>query len=162
MPLNAIQLDILCLENRLMIKEERTWIRTSRHKECQLLNQFYKRVIGKSWLSDNRGALKRDGYHRAWQSGLRGNTGKFEGSESRRQLTLKACSALYSRGIRVLDKVWHAVKKRISPPVPEVPQPGDQPTTKEQPPRKPGETPFEDPEFRKRHGMAPFPPRKKS
>ena len=161
MPLNAIQLDILCLENLLMRKGERTWVRTSRHKECQLLGQWYKRVIGKSWLSDNRGALKRNGYHRAWQSGLRGNTGKFEGSESRRQLTLKACSALSGRGIKVFRKVWHAVKKGISPPLPRVPQPGEPPTTEEQPPRKPGKTPFEDPEFRRPHGLAPFPPRKR-
>jgi len=161
MPLNAIQLDILCLENKLMIYGNRTWLRHSRDRECELLNQWYKRAIGKSWLSDNRGALKRNGYHRAWQHGLKANTGKFEGSESRRQLTLKAVSALSSRGIKVFRKVWHAVKKGISPPVPEVPQPGDPPTTEEPPPRKPGETPFEDPEFRKRHGMAPFPPRKK-
>jgi len=160
MALNAVQLDILCLENRLMIHGRQTWVRHSRHKECELLGQFFKRLIGKSWLDDNRGALKRNGYHRAWQHGLQTKNGTYDGSESRRQFTLKACVALRSRGIKVFRQVWHAVKRGAIPPAPKTPQLAAASADATPSPRKPGENPFEDPEFRDKHGYKPTPPGK--
>lgn len=157
MALNAVQFDMLCLENSLMKHGNRTWVRHSRDKECELLRKFYKRIISKSWLDDNRGALKRNGFHRAWQHGFQGTGGKYDGSESRRQFTLKACSALYSRGIKVLRQVWHAIKKGKIPPVPETPQVGESPTTDDEYSEKPSANPFQDPEFRKRKGLKPLP-----
>lgn len=148
---------MLCLENKLMKHGERTWVRHSRHKECELLGKFFNRFIGKSWLDDNRGALKRHGYHRAWQHGFQKEGGRYNGSESRRQFTLKACNALNARGIKVFRQIWHAVKKGFTPPTPETPQLVESPTTPGQPPRKPGKSPFEDPEFRKERGLKPLP-----
>jgi len=160
MALNAVQLDMLCLENRLMTYGNVTWLRHSRHKECQLLRKFYQRILGKSWLDDNRGALKKNGYHRAWQTGRQRKDGTYDGSESRRQFTLKACVALRSRGIKVFRQVWHAVKRGAIPPPPKTPQLAAAPSMEAPSPKKPGQSPFEDPEFRHKHGYKPTPPRK--
>jgi len=118
MALNAVQFDMLCLENSLMKHGKRTWIRHSRHKECELLENRFGRKIGKSWLDDNRGALKKGGYHKSWQHGFQEKDGVFNGSESRRQFTYKACVALSRRGIKVFRRVWHALKKGFTPPKP--------------------------------------------
>ena len=157
MPLNAVQFDMLCLANHLMIRGRRTWVRHSRHKECELLSLLFKRHIGKSWLDDNRGALKRSGFNRSWQHGYQRPNGKYDGSESRRQFTLKACTALNARGIKVFRRVWHAVKKGFIPPVPETPQVVELPTSEVQRPKKPAKNPFHDPEFRERAGLKPLP-----
>jgi hypothetical protein len=160
--LNAVQFDMLCLENKIMIHGQRTWVRHSRFKECTLLQKFYNRHISKSWLDDNRGALKRKGYHRAWQHGFRHTDGTYDGSESRRQFTLRACYELASRGIKVFRRVWHAVKKGIIPPTPTTPQVVKSPGTDNQNNQPQTGNPFLDPEYRKKKGFKPFPPITKS
>jgi len=160
MSLNAVQFDMLCLENKLMTYGKRTWIRHSRHRECELLRQFYRRFLGKSWLDDNRGALKRNGYHRVWQTGIQGEHGKYEGSESRRQFTYKACRALSSHGIKVFGKIWQSLKPKARRPGLKATQPPGDPAMEGPSPQKPAENPFEDPNFREKHGLKPIPPSK--
>lgn len=160
MSLNAVQFDMLCLENSLMSFGRRTWIRHSRHKECELLGQRFRRFIGKSWLDDNRGALKRNGYHRAWQTAIKGDHGRYDGSESRRQFTQKTCNALASRGITVFRKIWQSLKPRARRPDPQEAELAAAGSLADQPPNKPDENPFEDPKFRDKHGFKPTPPSK--
>ena len=160
MSLNAIQFDMLCLENSLMTWGRRTWIRHSRHKECQLLGKRYRRFIGKSWLDDNRGALKRNGYHRAWQTAIKAEHGRCHGSESRRQFTQKACNALSSRGITVFRKIWQSLKPRARRPQLLKTQSAAAGSARVPPPGKPAENPFQDPKFREKHGLKPAPPSK--
>jgi len=145
MQLNGVQFDMLCLENKLMHLGNRTWIRHSRPKELKLLYKDFKRRIGTSWLDDNRGALKRNGYHRAWQSARHDKRGRLNGTESRRQFTIKAVLALNSRGVRVSHQIWHALKKPIMPPPPGGPQLAAPSNEDSQPPKKPHKTPFHDP-----------------
>ena len=161
MSLNAVQFDMLCMINRIMRRGKRTWTRHSRHRECELLTQFFNRTISKSWLDDNRGALKRNGFCRAWQHGFRKPGGYYDGSESRRQLTAKACSALSARGIKVFRQVWHALKQGLVPPLPDKPQPGEKPLEDPPSPKTLSKNPFVDPEFRQRHGLQPIPSREK-
>jgi hypothetical protein len=160
MSLNAVQFDMLCLENSLMTYGRRTWIRHSRHKECDLLGKRFGRFIGKSWLDDNRGALKRNGYHRAWQKAIKGDHGRYDGSESRRQFTHKACNALTTRGIKVFGKIWQALKPKARRPQLLKTQPAAPGSAPVPAPKTPGENPFLDPNFRKKHGLKPIPPLK--
>ena len=148
---------MLCVANRLMIHGRRTWVRHSRHKECELLTLFFRRTISKSWLDDNRGTLKREGFCRSWHHGFRYKDGRYQGSESRRQFTLKACNALASRGITVFRQAWHAVKKSVTPPASDKTTPAAPTPIKHQDSENIGKNPYEDPEFRVRRGLKPLP-----
>lgn len=153
MNLNAVQLDMLFLANKNMKHFERTWYNYPRDAEVGWLKRWHGRIIGLSWLDDNRGILKKNGWVRRWQSGKRGDGGSFRGSEARGQFTWKTVCALASRGIVVFRGVYALAKRSIKPAPSSTATRREDLKTQSDSLRKPGYNPFADSTFRKKKGF---------
>jgi len=158
--LTAVRFDMLLLANKNMKHYKRTWYNYPRGAEAGWLKKWFRRKIGLSWLDDNRGILKKGGWVQRWQTPKRGDGGILHGSEARGQFSWQTVCALSSRGITVFRGVYDTARRFFKPPKPPTATRPVVPIDPEIPPRKPGETDFQDPEFRKRKGLKPLPLRK--
>lgn len=156
--LTAVQFDMLFLANKNMIRYKRTWYNYPRNSEIEWLKGWFRRTIGLSWLDDNRGILKKNGWVRRWQTGKRKEGGIFRGSEGRGQFTWRTVCALQSRGILVLREVYALAKKSTASRPEQPPSGAARPTEKDAHQLYLKENPFTDRSFRKKKGFKPDPP----
>lgn len=143
--LNAVQLDMLLLANKNMKHFKRTWYNYPRSAEIGWLKEWFKRIIGLSWLDDNRGILKKDGWVSRWQRGKRKDGGVFRGSEARGQFNWKTVCLLSSREITVFRDVYELAKKSFKPKAPLPATRKEDLNGKDKPPPKTGNDPSEIP-----------------
>lgn len=156
--LNAVQLDMLFLANKNMKHYGRSWYNYPRDAEIGWLKRWHGRIVGLSWLDDNRGILKKEGWVRRWQTGKRKEGGIFRGSEARGQFTWKTVSALASRGITVFRGVYALAKRSFKPKEPQTATRREDSGAQEYSLQKSRATPSADSSFRKKKGLKPDPP----
>ena len=73
-------------------------------------------------------------------------------------LTIKGCKHYVKHHVTWARHQLNKLKLKYIPPEPGKPEPVKPPPVEVQPLEKPGKSPFEDPEFRKRRGLKPLPP----
>ena len=104
-------LDVLTIINKNMIKYKKSWSNISRGFIVDKMGEWLGHRIGKSYLSDIKGKLVREGYLKFWQTPRYNSDNTYAGSESRCQFTMKAIRMMTAHGIRVSKCAWETAKK---------------------------------------------------
>lgn len=152
---------ILSLHN-IMAYYEKTYCWPTRATMQRLIYQRTGRKYSLSWIDKCLHWLNKNNYMVSYFRPGRDDQGRIFNRPSNRQLTRKALATMAKMGMKPARFLWNIAKKLLPP---------DDPTpTDEQSPREDQEyfplsgedSRFTNPDFRQLHGMAPFPPRKKS
>jgi len=158
-----VRFGIMLVFYNIMVYHHKTYCWPTREKIQELLLKNLNRFYSLSWIDDCLGSLKKDKFIVSYRNWGRYDDGTVYNKASNRQLTKKALTWLRKAGVDVAKYLWGVAKKITKPLDPSPATREELPPTKEEPPRKPGESPFLDPGRRPRLGLPaalPFDPKK--
>jgi len=149
--------DVLITTAFIIQKSGGNWSYASRNSTLELLKKIHNIKIKYRQLGNHLADLRDAGLIKSWTRNHRMANGTLCLLTSARCLTIKGCKYLIRHGVTWAKHHLNKLKLKYIPPEPGEPVPATLPAGKTQPPRKPGKNPFEDPEFRKEHGLKPLP-----
>ena len=154
--------DVLIITASIIKKSGGNWSYASRKATLKLLENIHNIKIRYRQLGNHLADLRQSGLIKSITRNHRRSDGTLCLLTSARCLTIKGCKYLIRHGVTWAKHHLNKLKLKYIPPAPGKPASSKVPTTPGQTPRKPGENPYEDPEFRKEHGLKPLPPWKVS
>lgn len=156
--MRTVKYDVLVTITAIIQKYKGNWSYVTRDKLLELLRVYYKDKIGYRQLGYHLRDLKSSKLIKTYRRNHRNEDGTFCLLTTARGLTVKGCKYLLNRGYR-----WAAIHlqklkskyQKYQKGRPEKDLTSDDQT---EAPRKPGQNPFLDPKYRKKHGFDPDPP----
>ena len=149
--------DVLITTAFIIQKSQGNWSYASRNATLKLLYTVHNISIKYRQLGNHLADLRDSGLIKSITRNHRKADGTLCLLTSARCLTLKGCKYLIRHGVTWAKHHLNKLKLKYIPPQPGKPASVKVPITDDQPPKKPGKTIFEDPEFRKKHGIKPPP-----
>ena len=149
--------DVLIITASIIQKSTGNWSYASRQATLQLLKNIHNIEIKYRQLGNHLADLRDAGLIKSITRNHRKVDGTLCLLTSARCLTIKGCKYLIRHGVTWAKHHLNKLKLKYLPPEPGKPASVEIPAGTTQPPRKPGKNPFEDPEFRKEHGLKPLP-----
>jgi len=150
--------DVLITTAFIIQKSTGNWSYASRNSTLELLKKIHNIKIRYRQLGNHLADLRDAGLIKSISRSHRKVDGTLCLLTSARCLTIKGCKYLIRHGVTWAKHHLNKLKLKYIPPEPGKPASVKLPTNHGQPPVKPGKSIFEDPEFRKKHGMTPPPP----
>lgn len=156
--MRTVKYDVLVTLTAIIRKYKGNWSYVTRDKLLELLRVYYNIEIGYRQLGNHLRDLKSSGLIVTYRRTHRNADGTFCLLTSARGLTLKGCKYLLSRGYRWATIHLQKLKAKYKPPKEGRPEKDLLLSDQEEVTRKPGENPYLDPVYRKKHGFDPIPP----
>jgi len=154
--------DVLIITASIIQKSRGNWSYASRNATLELLDKIHNIKIRYRQLGNHLADLRDAGLIKSWTRNHRMANGTLCLLTSARCLTIKGCKYLIRHGVTWAKHHLNKLKLKYIPPEPGKPASVKLPPTLGQTPINTGESPFEDPEFRKEHGLRPLLPWKVS
>lgn len=157
----SVKSTLLIIFHNIMAHYKRTYCWPTRATMVKMIQEKTGRAYSLSWIDKCLYWLNRNGYLISYFRPGTTELGRKFNRPSNRQITRKALAFMTKIGMRPARFLWN-MSKKLTPPRDTVLQAEQKPRDPPEPiPLKPGESPFEDPEFRQRRGLDPIPPWKK-
>jgi hypothetical protein len=153
-----VKLTIALIFYNIMTYYKRTYCWPTRATMQRMIHRKTGKWYTLSWIDECLHWLNHNHYLVSYFRPGRREDGTCFNRPSNRQLTRKFLVLMRKMGMKTAHYLWGASKK-LDPPKDTTPLTQQSPPDPQvQIPTKPGKSPFEDPEFRKRRGWKPLPP----